>query len=150
ERRIRAETGARVHERRAVPSARGPHRGKAGIRRQIRRADIKVGDARAGRARGHKTGSWPRTTLASSKALKNGLAAGGSTGSTPLSITLPKTMAPGSYLIGAIADPGNKVSATNESDNTKSFPITVCAPMTAPSLQSPAKGATGVSTTPAH
>ncbi|HEY1373579.1 MAG TPA: FG-GAP-like repeat-containing protein [Candidatus Binatia bacterium] len=88
------------------------------------------------------------TLLASSKALKNGLAGGGSTGATSQSITLPKTTAPGSYFIGAIADPGNKVSETSESDNTKSFPITVCAPMTAPSLQSPAKGAT-VSTTPA-
>ncbi len=89
------------------------------------------------------------TLLASSKALKNGLAAGGSTGSTPLSITLPKTTAPGSYFIGAIADPANKVSETNESDNTRSFAITVCAAMTAPSLQTPKKGATGVSTTPA-
>jgi hypothetical protein len=87
------------------------------------------------------------TLLASSKALKNGLAAGGSTGSTPLSITLPKTMAPGSYFIGAIADPTNKVSETNEADNTRSFAITVCAPMTAPSLLTPKKGAM-VSTTP--
>jgi hypothetical protein len=83
------------------------------------------------------------------KSFSRGLPAGGSTGSTSLSITIPRDAVPGSYFIGAIVDPENVVSESDESNNTNSFPITLCNTLLKPSLLSPASRATGLSSTPA-
>ena len=78
------------------------------------------------------------------------LAAGASDGPVTTQATIPKSVTPGSYFLGAIVDPTNKVSESDETNNTNfdSQGITLCSKLTGPSLLSPKNKATNVSTTP--
>lgn len=78
------------------------------------------------------------------------LAAGASDGPVTTQATIPKSVTPGSYFLGAIVDPTNKVSESDETNNTNvdSQGIALCSKLTGPSLLSPKNKATNVSTTP--
>jgi len=68
------------------------------------------------------------------------LAPGSSSGSVSTTVTIPRSLSPGSYFIGAIVE---------HSTNYDPSGITVCLSLSKPSLLSPKNKAKGISTTPA-
>ena len=73
-----------------------------------------------------------------------------SKGPASTSVVIPTGLAPGSYFIGAVIDPGSTIKESDKTNNTTVDlnGIVVCRSLSRPMALSPAAGATNVSTTP--